>query len=132
MTPELVLMTHRDVFYRAIMEQDWDALAHLYADDYMLVQSDGSVLTKGEVLEDLRAQNLVFESIEIMDEKVRIIDPVALLTGKSRTVSLHAGVLMTSWFRLVAVYMETANGLKLLHFQSTPLPTDSVNSRPTS
>ena len=40
----------------------------------MLVRSDGSVLTKDEVLADLRAQNLNFESIELIDEKLRIID----------------------------------------------------------
>jgi hypothetical protein len=128
MTPELVLTIHRDIFYRAILVQDWDALAHLYADDYMLVRSGGSVLTKGEVLDDLRAQNLVFESIEIMEDKVRIIDSLAVLTGKSRTVSRHAGIQVTSWFRLVAVYVENASGVKLLHFQSTPLPSHSVDS----
>jgi ketosteroid isomerase-like protein len=121
MTPESVITTHRDVFYRSILEQDWDTLAHLYADDYVLVCSDGSVLTKGEVLADLRAQKLVFESIEMMDVKVRLIDSVAVLTARSQTVSRQHGAQMTSSFRLVAVYMEEANGSKLLHLQSTPL-----------
>jgi hypothetical protein len=83
MTIELVLSTHRDVFYRALLEEDWDALATLYADEYMLVRSDGSVLTKDEVLADLRTQKLSFESIEVSDEKLRIIDSVAVLTGQS-------------------------------------------------
>jgi hypothetical protein len=121
MTPELVLRTHRDVFYRALLEQNWDGLAHLYANEYMLVRSDGSVLTKDEVLNDLRAQNLIFESIELTDEKVRIIDSVAILTGQSRTRSQHAGTLVESWFRLVAVYAEAPGGLELIHFQSTAL-----------
>jgi len=121
MTPELVLRTHRDVFYRALLEQDWDGLAHLYANDYMLVRSDGSVLTKDEVLNDLRAQNLIFESIELTDEKVRIIDSVAILTGQSRTRSRQAGIPLESSFRLVAVYAEAPGGLELLHFQSTAL-----------
>ena len=121
MTPELILSTHRGVFYRALLEQDWDGLAHLYGNEYMLVRSDGSVLTKDEVLDDLRAQNLLFESIELTDEKVRIIDSVAILTGQSRTRLQHAGTLIESWFRLVAVYAEAPGGLELLHFQSTAL-----------
>ena len=121
MTPEQVLRTHREVFYRALLERDWDRLANLYANDYTLVRSDGSVLTKSEVLDDLRTQNLVFESIELTDEKVRIIDSVAILTGQSRTRSRQAGTLMESWFRLVAVYAEVPIGLELLHFQSTAL-----------
>jgi hypothetical protein len=121
MTCELVLRTHRDVFYRALLDRDWDALAILYADEYMLVRSDGSVLTKDEVLADLRAQNLSFESIENSDEKLRIIDSVAVLTGQSRTRSRHAGTLVESCFRFIALYEEAPGGLELLHFQSTPL-----------
>src|ERR1700677_1605757 len=100
---------------------DWDALATLYADEYMLVRSDGSVLTKDEVLSDLRAQNLNFESIELIDEKLRIIYSVAVLTGQSRSRSRHAGALVESCFRFIALYEEAPGGLKLLHFQSTPL-----------
>ncbi|WP_158787149.1 nuclear transport factor 2 family protein [Granulicella sp. L46] len=121
MTIELVLKTHRDVFYRALLEGDWDALAALYADEYMLVRSDGSVLTKDEVLADLRTQKLCFESIEVSDEKLRIIDSVAVLTGQSRTRSRHAGTLMQTCFRFIALYQEAPGGLKLLHFQSTSL-----------
>ena len=50
----------------------------------MLVRSDGSVLTKDEVLADLRTRKLPFERIEVSDEEVRIIDSVAVLTGQSR------------------------------------------------
>jgi hypothetical protein len=121
MTIELVLSTHRDVFYRALLEEDWDALATLYADEYMLVRSDGSVLTKDEVLADLRTQKLSFESIEVSDEKLRIIDSVAVLTGQSWTRSRHAGALTQSCFRFIALYRETPRGLKLLYFQSTSL-----------
>ena len=121
MTSELVLKTHREIFYRALLESDWDALATLYADEYMLVHSDGSVLTKNEVLADLRTQNLSFESIDLHDETLRVFDSLAILTGQSRTTSRHAGALVESQFRLIAVYVETPLGLKLLHFQGTAL-----------
>jgi ketosteroid isomerase-like protein len=121
MTPEQVLHTQREVFYRALVEQDWDALARLYTDDYTLVRSDGSVLTKTEVLDDLRSDNLKFDSIELRDEKVLIIDSVAILTGESRTRSKYKGVEVQSRFRLIALYVETAEGPRLLHFQSTSI-----------
>ena len=121
MTHELVLRTHRDLFYPALLKGDWDALATLYADEYMLVRSDGSVLTKDEVLADLRAQNLNFESIELIDEKLRIIDSVAVLTGQSRTRSRNDDAMVESCFRFIALYEEAPGGLKLLHFQSTSL-----------
>lgn len=121
MTPELVLQTHRDVFYQALLERDWDALSELYADDYMLVRSDGTLLSKHEVLRDLRGGNLTFESIELSGETLRIVGPVAILTGKSLSKSRKGDVLIESRFRMVALYVEGPSGLKLLHFQSTQL-----------
>ena len=132
MTPEQVLATHRGGFYRALLERDWDYLASLYANEYMLVRSDGSILSKVEVLADLRAQNLVFESIELTGEKVRIVDSVAILTGQSLTRSRLAGTLMESRFRLVAVYKEVHGGLELIHFQSTELLEYPARSGPVS
>jgi hypothetical protein len=54
MTAEEILSIHTDTFNRALKEQDYIALEGLYADDYMLVRPDGSVLNKQEVLQDLR------------------------------------------------------------------------------
>jgi ketosteroid isomerase-like protein len=127
MTHESVLDIHRGIFYRALLERDWDSLARLYANDYILVRSDGSVLTKGQVLDDLRAQNLIFESIELTDEEVRIFGSVAILTGQSRTRSHQSGTLQETWFRLVAVYGEMPDGLNLLHFQSTAIGNRTSN-----
>ncbi len=53
MTAEEILSIHTDTFNRALKEQDYIALEGLYADDYMLVRPDGSVLNKQEVLQDL-------------------------------------------------------------------------------
>lgn len=126
MTAELVMSTHRERFYRALLERDWDALSDIYANDYMLVRPDGTVLSKTEVLEDLRAENLIFQSIELTEEKVRIVGPIAILTGQSRSRSRRAGLVVDARFRLIAVYTETLAGLKLLHFQSTALREQTV------
>jgi hypothetical protein len=58
MTEAEVLRTHVDLFYGALESQDWDQLAAIYSDDYMLVRPDGSVLSKEEVLTDLRIGGL--------------------------------------------------------------------------
>ena len=122
MNHDTVLKTHRDIFYKALLHQDWDSLAELYADDYTLVRSNGTALTKEEVLTDLRTGNLVFNSIELMEEHVRLVGSVAILTGESRTIAERDGVASESHFRLVAVYVETDGNLHLLYFQSTDIP----------
>jgi len=122
---DTVLKTHRDIFCKALLHQDWASLAELYADDYMLVRSNGTVLTKDDVLTDLRTGDLDFKSIELMNEHVRLIGSVAILTGDSRTIAKRDGIASESHFRLVTVYVETEEKLRLLYFQSTDIPPTS-------
>lgn len=124
MTAEEVLRVHRDIFYRSLIDQDFDALAVLYANDYMLVRSDGSVLNKESVLRDLMGQGLTFTSIELVGEEVRIYGETAIVTGESRTLARRDSEQLASRFRLVAVYTSQAEMVRLVHFQSTELPTE--------
>jgi len=122
MTVQDVVRTHTDGFNRALTMHDLDALSAIYADDYMLVRPDGSVLGKEDVLRDLKAGGLRFTSIEIANVNVRIYDQAALLTGDSRTVTSRNGDEMSAHIRLLAVYVHDGNRLRLAHFQSAALP----------
>ncbi|WP_396271447.1 nuclear transport factor 2 family protein [Granulicella arctica] len=122
MTPASVLRTHQEVFYQSLLHQDWDALASLYADDYNLVRSNGTSLSKEEVLNDLQVGALVFRSIRLMNERVRVVGSVAMLTGESQTITERRGVVFESHFRLIAVYVEAEGSARLLYFQSTDIP----------
>ena len=121
MTDTEVLKIHEDVFYRAIKNRDFDMLAKVYSDDYMLVRSDGSVLNKQGILRELR-DGLTFQSIELEQKKVRIYGTTAVLTGEGKTVSSRDGKEVRAHFRLVAVYAQKGDRLELVHFQSTSLP----------
>ena len=91
MTVEDVVRTHTEGFNRALTTHDLEALSAIYADDYMLVRPDGSVLGKEDVLRDLTAGGLRFTSIDLANVSVRIYDQTALLTGDSRTVTSRNG-----------------------------------------
>jgi ketosteroid isomerase-like protein len=118
MTEVELVRTHVDLFYGALKSRDWDQLAAIYSDDYMLVRPDGSVLSKEEVLSDLRIGGLAFNAIEIADVKVRIHGDSAILTAASRTVTSRHGKEAKSHIRLVAVYVTDQSGPQLAHFQS--------------
>ena len=120
MTEELVMSTHREVFYKALLDQDWPTLANLYADDYTLIRSDGSMLGKDAVLSDLATGGLVFRSIELTNARVRLAGEAAVLTGDSHTTAERRGSKAEAFFRLTAVYVERNSCIHLLHFQSTP------------
>ena len=122
MTEAEVLRTHVDLFNGALKSRDWDQLAAIYSDDYMLVRPDGSVLSKQEVLKDLQVGGLEFKNIEIADTKVRIHGDTAILTAVSRTVTSRQAKETTSHFRLVAIYAAERDRPRLVHFQSVLLP----------
>jgi ketosteroid isomerase-like protein len=120
-TTEDVVRTHTE-FNRALTARDFDALSKLYADDYMLVRPDGSVLSTQEVLRDLQAGGLKFSSIENANVKVRIYGQTALLTADSQTVTSRHGKEMRTHVRFLAVYVAEGGMLRLVHFQSVSLP----------
>jgi ketosteroid isomerase-like protein len=121
MTADEILSIHMDVFNRALKEEDYAALEGLYASDYILVRPNGSVLNKQEVLQDLRSGGLRFHSIELGQAEVRVYGSTAVLTAESQMVSSRNGVESRSHFRLIAVYVQQGQSIKLVHFQSTSL-----------
>jgi hypothetical protein len=80
------------------------------------------VLNKLEVLQDLRNGRLRFDSIELGQTEVRMYGSTAILTAESQAVSSRNGVESRSHFRLIAVYAQQGQSIKLVHFQSTSLP----------
>jgi ketosteroid isomerase-like protein len=119
MKAEEILSIHMDVFNRALKEQDYAALEGLYAGDYMLVRPDGSVLNRQDVLQDLQSGGLRFRSIELGQTEVRIYGSTAVLTAEAQAVSSRSGVESRAHFRLIAVYVQQGESIKLVHFQST-------------
>ena len=119
MTVAEILSIHTDIFNRALKEQDYATLEGLYAGDYMLVRPDGSVLNKQEVLQDLRRGGLRFHSIELGQAEVRVYGSTGVLTAESQAVSSRRGIESHSHFRLIAVYVQQGQSIKLVHFQST-------------
>jgi ketosteroid isomerase-like protein len=122
MTVEDVVRTHTEGFNRALTTHDLDALSAIYADDYMLVRPNGSVLGKEDVLRDLGTGGLRFTSIDLANVSVRIYDQTALLTAESQTLSSRHGNEMIAHIRLLAVYVHDRSRLRLAHFQSASLP----------
>jgi ketosteroid isomerase-like protein len=122
MTEAEVLQTHVDLFNSALKSRNWDQLAAVYSDDYMLVRPDGSMLSKEQVLTDLRTGGLAFKAIEIADVKVRVHGDAGILTAMGHTVTSRDGKEANSRIRLVAVYVTDQGRPRLAHFQSVLLP----------
>lgn len=122
LTTEEVRRAHREDFYGALRKNDFEKLAQIYSDDYMLVRSDGSAFSKAQILDDLKTHSMSFNSIELASEKIRIYGSVGILTGDSKITTVRDGKESNIRFRLVAVYRKQNDRIELVHFQSSPLP----------
>ena len=121
MTEEEVSRAHREGFYGALKNNNFEKLSQVYSDDYMLVRPDGSVFSKAQILDDLKSHAMSFNSIELTNEKIRIYGSVGVLTGDSKITSVRDGRKSQAALRLVAVYHKQSR-IELVHFQSSPLP----------
>jgi ketosteroid isomerase-like protein len=121
MTQEEVSRTHREDFNAALKNNDLAKLAEIYADDYVLVRPDGSKLSKQQILDDLKEHSMIFRSISLTNEQVRVHGPVGILTGDSEAITIRDGKESATKVRLVAVYVRENDRLALVHFQSNLL-----------
>ena len=124
MTAEEVLRLHTDGFYRALQEHDYATLEAIYSDRYMLVRPDGSVLNKEQLLKDLTEHKMAFHPIELKGATVRILESVAILTGETTLLSSRDGKHTYRHIRLVAVYAQEGEAVRLVHFQATEISED--------
>jgi ketosteroid isomerase-like protein len=122
LTKEEVSRVHREKFYAALKSSDFEKLAEVYADDYMLVRPDGSVLSKAQILDDLKTHAMSFSTIKLTNETIRIYGSVAILTGDNKTVAIRDGKGSMAQARIVAVYRKKNDRIELVHFQGNSLP----------
>lgn len=62
-----------------------------FRNDCVLVRPDDSVLSKVQILEDLKFHPITFKELQLTNEQVRIHGSVGILTGITRTVSVWDG-----------------------------------------
>ena len=119
LTSEEVVRLHTDDFSRALQQHDFAALEKIYSDRYMLVRPDGSLLNKKQVLKDLIEHKVAFHPINLKDVAVRLLGSAAMLTAETTILSSRDGKHTYRHVRIVAVYVQEAEAIRLVHFQAT-------------
>lgn len=86
-----------DERYRAMLANDADALAPLFADDLVYTHSSAVVDTKQQYLDAVRERRMRYLAAQRHDATVRLYGPVAVMHGR------------------VIMQVETPGGIKDLH-----------------
>jgi ketosteroid isomerase-like protein len=66
----------------AQLKNDGEWFRRMFADDYIFVLPDSTVVTKEEFVKDLESRDLVWESVSGRDMKVRVYGDTAVVTGQ--------------------------------------------------
>ena len=119
---EQLIRSLEDERYAAIVDGDYDKAASLWDDRLSYIHSSAQVDTKASYLEKLRSGYYDYHSIDHPIERVVFAGGLAFVYGRM-IADIHAGGAPKHLDSITtAVWGPDADGWKLLHFQSTPIP----------
>jgi hypothetical protein len=78
MTVDEIARLHHQDFDGALIRNDLAKLAKVRGDDHVLVRPDGSILSKDQLLADLKAHAKAFRSIESTNENIHVYGQVRI------------------------------------------------------
>jgi ketosteroid isomerase-like protein len=111
------------------LEQDWkQAVIHrnvqmmdnLLADDYIAITASGTLQSKDQALENLKAGTVRFDSIEFSDRKVRFYGQTALVTSRAEVNGKTPDGDISGSYRFTRVYVRDDQGQwKIVSFEAS-------------
>lgn len=107
----------------AQLNNDAVALEKLLSDDYLGITGNGSMFTKQQQLDRVKARQLQFDKLDISDLKIKIPGPgTAIVTSTAELDGMIDGHKVHGVFRSMRVYQRLANGAwKMTNFEATPM-----------
>lgn len=103
----------------AILKSDVAVLETLLADDYIGIMANGTLETKDQTLEDVRAGKRHFTTLDISDRKVRFYGRTALVTCLVQVEGTSPDGSVSGTYRYTRVYAKDARGVwKIVNFEA--------------
>jgi ketosteroid isomerase-like protein len=100
------LLKLENEFARAVASNDADALDGLLADDWIIVDPDGSIINKARFLGVIRSGALSHELMESADLTVRLYGNTAVVTGLTTTRGKFMGQDFASCERATDIFVK--------------------------
>lgn len=107
-----------ETWREAVMKGNTAAMSNLLADDYMAITASGTLQTKDQTLESLRAGRVHFTTLDISDRKVRFYGTTALVTSVADVQGTTSDGDVSGSYRYTRVYVRDATGAwKVVSFE---------------
>ena len=113
-------------FFTALVEARPEVLDRVLADDFLLIDvMSGSEVTKPSLLAVLGSGQLQFEVIEPAEQRVRLHQATAVVTGRTRMSGRFGGAPFAALSRYTHVYVEQQGRWRLVAAQGTLIASES-------
>jgi len=110
-------------YQAAVKANDAATMDRILADDFILVDGDGTVSTKADLLNEAKSRRVLYEHQEDLEQTVRLWGDTAVVTGKlwGKGIEREKPFDWTLWYS--DTYVRTPKGWRYVFGQaSLPLP----------
>ncbi|MFL5495483.1 MAG: nuclear transport factor 2 family protein [Gemmatimonadales bacterium] len=122
MSGERGVLAAEDRFFQALLKGDGASLERVLAPDFLLIDvMTGSEIPRAVLLELVGSRQLVFESVERIDARVRLYGEAAVVTGQTRMQGNYGDQHFGAHSRYTHVYLRAGNAWRLASAQGTPI-----------
>lgn len=109
-------------FFDALVHSDVEALDRILSDDFIIIDvMRGAETTKPEIIGAIGSGLVQFEKIEIRDNRVRLYDRTAVITGQTQMTVRFSGMSSAISSRYTHVYCELEGQYRLVSAQGTSI-----------
>jgi ketosteroid isomerase-like protein len=107
---------------QALVKQDAAALKDVYADDLVYVHSGGNRENKAEFIRRIETGGLKYESLDLVDPRVRLYGNVAIVNGVFDVRVMSDGAPINTRVVYIHVYAREGGTWKMVAHQTTRAP----------
>jgi len=107
---------------RALVKADLTALRDIYADDLVYVHSGGNAETKDEFIRRVETGGLKYESVTLVDPKVRVYGDAAVVNGAFDVRVMSDGAPVNTRVIYIHVYARQGGAWRMVSHQTTRAP----------
>jgi ketosteroid isomerase-like protein len=105
----------------AVLKKDIPAFGRIFADDAVVITPDGSTQTKAQLLADLKSGDLVIESSEISDMKVRAYGDTAVVTYLTTDKGKYKSQDISGRYRWTDIFVRRGGTWQIVAGHGTPI-----------
>lgn len=105
----------------ALMKRDVAGFAGIFADDATVTGPDGAVLTKAQLLADVKSGALTIQSTEISDLKVRVFGETAVVSYATTDKGKYKDRDISGRYRWTDVFVRRGGKWQIVAGQGTPI-----------